>query len=309
RPDVRKILIVCPASLKINWRREWKKWDVKGLSIAFVSGEDTTTFPHEADVVIISFNLVKPYHSILRSCAWDMLIIDEVHNLRNVKTSERTQYTLGYAPKGKPAILPIEARYKLFLTGTAIVNRPIEMWPYLQALAPETFNNFFAYAKRYCDAQQTAYGWTFKGASHLDELQELLRSTVMIRRVKKDVAKELPKKIRQIIPIEDEVVRAMEAEGLSAIKEMIDKAEAEKVLAYLRDDKKGYQEAANKLRAARKAAFEEMARLRHEVALGKVPHIIKLATESLENGKVIIFAHHLDVIAKFKEEFGKRCVV
>lgn len=307
RPDVRKILIIGPASLKINWRREWKKWDIKGLSIGFVSGEDTTQFPN-TDVVIISFNLVKAYHAILRSITWDMVIIDEVHNLRNIKTSERTQYVFGFE-NAKKKIAPLDAKYKVALTGTPIVNRPIEMWPYLQWLAPQQFNHFFNYAKRYCGAHQTGYGWKFDGATNLDELQELLRSTVMIRRLKKDVAKELPKKIRQIIPIEDETIAAMEAAGLNAIKEMIEKLEAEKVLAYLRDDKKGYEEAATKLQAARRFAFDEMARLRHEVALAKVPHIIKLAQDSLENGKVIIFAHHHDVIDKFKKEFKDAAVV
>src|SRR5208282_2657207 len=101
-----------------------------------------------------------------------------------------------------PAVATIAADRRLFLTGTPIVNRPKELWPIIFSLCPTFEKDFFAYAKKYCGAVHNGFGWDFNGASNLEDLQERLRALFMVRRLKKDVLKELPPKRRQVLVLE-----------------------------------------------------------------------------------------------------------
>jgi superfamily II DNA or RNA helicase len=305
----RRILIICPASLKINWAREWAAWDVKGLSVGTVDGGKVAQWPASADVVIINFDLVGKHLAALRATPWDILIVDEAHNLRNPKAL-RTKRILGMRAKdGSFEAEPLPAKRLLFLTGTAIVNRPVELWPLISALAPTKFNNFFAFAKRYCGAVNDGYGWNFKGATNLHELQNELRASCMVRRLKADVLKELPPKTRQIIRLDAADIAKAERKTLIKIRDKLAELEAEKILAFLADDRDAYDHAVTRLKDAGRAAFEEMAELRHATSVAKVPHVVALVKEALEQGKVILFAHHKDVVAAYAQAFGAAAVV
>ena len=307
--EIKKVLIICPASLKINWSREWQKWDTKNLNVGIVKNGDPKSWIAGADVIIINFNLVSKHLDQIHAQMWDLLVIDEAHNLRNQK-SKRTSHILGLKDKnGSYTVQPIPAKRLIPMTGTPIVNRPIELWPLIHAVNPRHFNNFFAYAKRYCNAQNTGYGWNFKGASNLEELQAELRSHCLIRRTKTEVLKDLPSKTRQIIPIDNEFIVNKETKSLKKITDTMEKLEADKILAFLNDDLKAYEKAVKKLKEVTHTSFQEMARIRHQTALDKVPHVVEIVTEALEQGKVILFAHHKDVIKAYKEAFGDAAVV
>ncbi len=76
--DARRILIVCPASLKRNWRREWLKWDVKGLSIQVVDG--TTPQEFTGNVCVLNYDILTAHRAQLKDgAAWDVMILDEFH--------------------------------------------------------------------------------------------------------------------------------------------------------------------------------------------------------------------------------------
>jgi SWI/SNF-related matrix-associated actin-dependent regulator 1 of chromatin subfamily A len=170
----------------------------------------------------------------------------------------------------------------LLLTGTPMLNRPIEIQPLLAALAPEEFGNFMSFAKRYADAHQKNIGrrlvWDFSGASRLEELQERMRATVMVRRLKKDVLKELPPKRRQVVILPTNgAAKAVAAEQAAwerheqALADVRDEMD----LAHAAGDDESYEAAARKLQQATKLAFEEISRQRHAVAVAKVPAVIE----------------------------------
>lgn len=199
---------------------------------------------------------------------------------------------------------PIKARQRVFLTGTPIVNRPVELFPLISSLDPAAFGDFFPFAKRYCGARHNGFGWDFSGASNLDELQDKLRSRIMIRRLKADVLKDLPRKRRQIIEMPAATVgaaRAVEAEARAWVdrQSTLARLRAEAELAKAEDGNAAYEAAVAKLTAATKVAFDEMSKARHAVALAKV-HDVIAHVEALLNDeevpKVILFAHHRDVI-------------
>jgi len=84
----------------------------------------------------------------------------------------------------------------LLLSGTPILARPCELFNLLRMLRPDIFNNFFQFADRYCNPKETQYGMDYSGAANIRELHYLLENKIMVRRLKKDVLKELPPKIR-----------------------------------------------------------------------------------------------------------------
>ena len=285
-PSIRKVLILCPASLKLNWKREWLKWDIKGLSVGVIM-DGKSEFP-DTDVVILNYNakLLKNYIAAIHARTWDLLIIDEVHNLRNPK-AQWTKMVFGFTPrpgaKDQTVVPAITAGKKLYLTGTPITNRPIELWPLLSSLRPDIFNDFVKFAFRYCGPKNDGHGWDFKGESNLDELQELLRSTCMIRRLKTQVLKELPKKTRQIIELEDVKGLAKKEQSLiqKAAKRMAE-LKAAQTMAYLSNDLAAYKTAAAELKDLQKASFDTMSQVRHQTAVAKAPQVIQLIEELLE---------------------------
>lgn len=292
----RDILIVCPASIKLNWERELHKWLVADLTVGVAVAKQELP---ETNVVVINYDILGRYDLAART--WDLLVLDECHRLKNPKAA-RTKTALA-----------IPARRTLALSGTPIVNRPIELQPILGRLDPVAFGKFFPFAKRYANAHKTRWGWDFTGASHLDELQEKLRGSVLIRRLKRDVLAELPAKRRQVIGIPaNGLSDVLKAETLATDKteEEIAKLVALVELSKASEDAADYDEAVSKLRAAQQVAFEAMARIRHDTAVAKAPYVIEHVQEAIAEGhKIVVFAHHHDVVDQFVEAFGEQAVV
>ena len=317
-PTIENVLIVCPATPKLNWKREAKKWLVRPMTVEIANGAG---FPVRANVVIVNYEQLGKFRAAIDARAWDLIVCDECHYLKN-PNAQRTANVFGKFEKDKntgawvQTIKPIAARRRVFLTGTPFLNRPIELWPLLKALDPQGLGkNKMAFAKRYCAAYQSGYGWDFTGASNLPELQAKLRASIMIRRLKKDVLKELPAKRRQIVVIAPEG-----REAIAAVKrENAAEAAAEKRLEALRvavelskasEDPADYRRAVEALEEAAKVAFEEISRVRHEVAVAKIPQLIEHLENCIENqGKVVTMVWHHDVANALKAHFGDASVM
>ena len=301
-PDVQTILIICPASLRLNWKQEAEKWLLGERTIQVVDAKNPPS--HEADVLIINYDIIKKNAEFLAGFEWDLLIVDEAHYLKNPKT-QRTKNVLGGG---------IKAKRSLFLTGTPIVNKPIEIQPILAFINPDDFGNFFQFAKRYANAYQSRWGWDFSGASNLGELQEKLRSTCMVRRLKADVLTELPAKRRSVIEIPangktrfikaEQKAVAFHEENILSLKVAVETAKTV-------EDAQVYEDAVKALQGGVQAMLEEISRLRKETALAKAPvvadHVKNLVEET--DQKVVVFAHHHEVLDALVEAFGELGVV
>lgn len=290
-PEVHRVLVVCPQKLKLNWYRELRSWLVKPLSIGIA---ESHVFP-STDIVIINFDILHKWQAKMNGFWWDLLVIDEAHLIKNPK-ARRTQCVIGYRPRrDEPASMAksgIPAKRRLAMTGTPICNKREELWPIVSYLDPITFNNW----------------WRFNVKMSLDEVQEMLRSTIMIRRLKKDVLKDLPPKRRTIIPLEpDDNAREFIAREKAAMADKEDRMcalEAAVELAKASDDQSAYAAAVKALREGVQVSFEEISRIRHETALAKLP----MATEYIEGmleetDKLMILAHHRDVIDQLQKSF------
>lgn len=304
--EIKTVLVICPASLRLNWARELKKWLVKPRTVSVIETGKTPWPGTMAEIVIINYDLLKKFRRELRQHTWDLLVADECHALKNSK-AQRTREVVGHQPKGKDddGWTAIPAKRRVMLTGTPIVNRPNELWPIINFLNPGQWKNWFGFAKRYCGAVHNGYGWDFSGATHLDELQNLLRESIMIRRLKAEVLKELPPKRRQIITVPAngaadciKAEQAVEAANAATLHQA--RIDVEMAKAGASDE--AYQAAVQRLRDLSQLAFNELARARHDTAVAKIPYVV----EHLENcgEKVVVFVHHHDVADGIMEALG-----
>ena len=315
-PDIRKILVVCPASLKLNWQREAEKWlvekhEVKVLGTKVTKKINQTELPvGDRILAIVNYDILLKLRPILEKGSFDLIICDESHNLKNYK-AKRTQSLLGglLEEKGKESktlLRALNTRFWLMMTGTPILNRPNELWTTVKKLDPtglgESWKGFHF---RYCGAKHTGFGWDVSGASNLSELQDKLRGSIMIRRLKSEVLKELPAKRRRIIPLEaqstgteeklqDEASLNKKVEGLRAQIET--KRELAKTLGKELDElpeEKAFVEA---LTASVGETIGEMSVLRKELAQTKARECLPLLVDAAETEPVLIFCHHHDTI-------------
>ena len=312
-PTLKRVLIICPASLKLNWRRELEKWLCRKRAI-FVA--DSKAFAPLADgITVVNYDVLHKHELELRTTEWDMVVCDEAHYLKN-KDARRTKMVFGERAtkkekeQGMADVPGLQARKRVLLTGTPICNKPAELWPLINYLDPITWGNFFKFAVRYCGAHQNGFGWDFSGAANLAELQDKLRSTIMVRRLKKDVLTELPAKRRQVVefPADTPALRAVTRAEREAY-EGVDELEARVELAAASEDASAFEAAVAALKKGQQACFEGLSTLRLETARAKIPLCIEHIDEAVEeSSKVVVFAHHKEVVRALADRFGNAAV-
>jgi SWI/SNF-related matrix-associated actin-dependent regulator 1 of chromatin subfamily A len=189
------VLVVCPASLKLNWAREIRLVDPQAaIEVLGLGGHGCTT----PRWVIVNYDLLARQAERLHALAWAGVILDEAHFIKNA--SQRTSHCLRLlgvsAKEGFEERAPAQV---YLLTGTPLTNRPRDLFNLLRAVGHPAARSFLSFAKRYCGAYRNEFGWVTDGASNLGELN-LLMKEVMLRRMKDEVL-DLPPKIRSWVPV------------------------------------------------------------------------------------------------------------
>lgn len=290
RKDLRPALIVCPASLKLNWEAEIRKFaeSCPENVTEVLSGENS--YEPEAPILTINYDILASWKTVLEGKA-KVVVLDESHYIKN-RSAQRTKAVQEIA-KGVEAII--------CLTGTPVLNRPMDLFTQLNLLAPDEFPDYFQYGLRYCAGHKKKifvrggkekYVWDFSGASNTNELYERLRSTVMIRRLKKDVLKELPPKRIAVIPVglsKPEEYRIAERDFMYWLKEWTKRGKYDQ----------------NRLEAAVRAeALAKIEYLKQCAVRLKIKSVLEWVSDFLESGeKLILFAHHRNVINYLEKQF------
>lgn len=273
-PEKRPVIVVVPASLKLNWEKEARMWMAAPV-VQVLSGTKPNV-PLIGEIIIINYDILSGWLPALKEIKAKVLVLDEVHYTKN-QTAKRTK-----AVRALKKTIP----HLLALSGTPIINRPVEAFTVLSML-DTSFNSFWKFTQRYCDAKNNGFGWDFSGASNTEELHKKLTETVMIRRMKADVLTDLPAKIRSFTPI--------------ALRNETNYKKAEKnFIDWIRENR---GDAAAK-KAKNAEALAEVEVLKQVSIAEKLPGCIQWIQDFLEvNDKLVVFANHKIVIEELMAEF------
>jgi len=297
--NLKDVLIVCPKSVKINWQRELEKWLTPKRTVTVINNAPGSIVKH--DIVIINYDMVIKFEDWLIERQWDIIIVDESARLKNPKAKRS---------KVMKKILHHSDR-KLFLTGTPILNRPVELYSQLDMLGSQLGKNWYHFVTTYCDAYQDKFGWRVNGATNLEELQIKLRTELMIRRTKADVLTDLPPKARQIIELTGKYTTEINNERNYRKSYLANKREIKREMRRWKEENETkYKDAVQRLKGIELTNIAEISKLRHQIALAKLPEAIEHIDEILENeNKILVFAHHRDIIEVLQNHYHENSVV
>jgi len=310
--DAYPALIVCPASLKFNWRNEINKCVNRKVFViknGSLKAKEKVEFD-AAEIIIINYDVLKKHSENLNGKKFQAVVYDESHYCKNYKAA-RTKAAKEIAK---------EIPFRFCLTGTPILNRPQELLSQLDMLGRiNDLGGFWHFAKRYCDAHQIKIGrnqfiWDFSGAKNLVELNAKLRQTCLVRRLKKDVLTELPDKIRQDVSVELSNKNEYQKAERELISYLRDKVETDK--KFLEGIENESEEEQKKLISERKNDVTQKAiraqilvsinTLRQVAAQGKLESLYEFIEETCveNNEKLLVFCEHTAIIDAIVARFN-----
>lgn len=300
--DLFPCMVVCPASVKSGWLREWKETNPdRRVSIISTSSplED-----FEADVIVINYDILgkrvtkengKTSLEIrldgMKKKSFSLVIADEIHFLKNRKSIRSKSF--------KKLIHKVPS--VIGLTGTLIMNRPAELLNILmlieriKEIAPDDqYHHYFF--ERYCNMKETNFGLDISGASNIKELNRLLKECCYFQVSKRDALKELP-------PISENVVEC-EITNKRAYKKAKDD-----LLQFIEDKFKDEEKVE---KAARAEFLVKLSTLKQLSLEGKEKFIKKWVEEWMEANeeeKLLVFASQSTILTKIAGEFKEGLLI
>ena len=277
----KKILIICPASLKINWQREIENYSDRPVFIS-----EGKKFSTESDFVIVNYDILKNFHdtkekdnSLLNQSNFDLVILDEAHMISNPQ-AQRTKIINHFVKNIKRVWL---------LTGTPMTSRPMNYYNLLNIIESPVAQNWMAYAIRYCQGYQFMAGrrkvWNVTGASNLEELRDRT-SKQILRRLKEDVL-DLPDKI------------------ISPVYLRLKSKEYEELMGEYYDWFDKNPDEASSLTVQ----FSKLMKVRKVISNEKTKQTIEIVENIIEQGKkVIVFTNFTDSLQTIYKHFEKQAV-
>lgn len=329
-PSIQTILAICPAYLKLNWRAELRRWMVVDRPIVILDSDTCERLPatsppipalpdgasakekaeHKkkkaarslsrklvfpADrhprVVIVNYEIL---HRFDRIPHFDLMICDEAHYIKSLEAL-RTQ-----------AVFTIKTRRTLAMTGTPALNRPVELYALIKLMMGSDAPPYRKFVVKFCGAKQN--GTDVSGCTNPILLQQFLRKSFMVRRLKKDVLKELPPKERQIIelPATGKIKMAVDMErGVWQLHEdTLAELRARRDEAEIAGDDVAFAEIGRSYSKQMQIAFTALSKLRVELSLFKVPLIANHLQDAMagNDNKFVVFFYHKDALYKLAEE-------
>ena len=281
-------LVVCPASVKRNWAREIAL-ATRSDTVHIIEGTRAQRIPRDVRWVVVNYDVLARHVDELGAVPWSALVFDEAHYLKN-HTSKRSRMARELASAATTLAPKDPAVY--LLTGTPLTNRPRDLFVLLQLVGHPLGRSFLSFAKRYCAAERTDYGWKTDGASNVAELTVQLHGT-MLRRAKEEVLS-LPPKLRTWLP-----TTVASGTGAREIREVV-------TLLLARSSRTSETRDAR----ARTHLLALLTRARQKLAVAKVDTTLDFVRGAVEQGeKVIVFSCFDDPLQALAKALGSQAVV
>jgi superfamily II DNA or RNA helicase len=258
--DAYPAVVICPASLKLNWEREAQRW-LPHRSLTVVSG--TGTVAAAADITVVNYDIIHAHRTRLALRRPKALVLDESHYVKNPR-AKRTQSVRRLAESLAPDAL------RLALTGTPVMNHAEELIPQLRILGRlEDFGSGARFARR------------FQGVGAEERIHWHLRRRCFVRRSKADVLPQLPAKRQVAVPV------ALDNERDYRLAE-------EDVIAWLREQPLDLRELDRKVAAALRAErLAQLNALRRLASDGKGNAALAWIEDFLASDEpLVVFAGH-----------------
>jgi SWI/SNF-related matrix-associated actin-dependent regulator 1 of chromatin subfamily A len=269
--DAFPAIVVCPASLKLNWERETRRW-LPHRRVAVVEGR--AAVPETGEITILNYEIVAAHREALARLHPRALVVDESHYAKNPQ-AKRTQAVRRLAASFDDDAL------RLALTGTPVLNHADELISQLRVIGRlEDFGSGARFSRQ------------FQGALTEERLHWHLRRRCFVRRLKSEVLPQLPPKRRVVVAV------ALDNQREYRLAE-------QDVIAWLREQPLDLSELnariAATLRAERLAQLTTLQRL---AARGKLSAALTWIHDFLESGEpLVVFARHVDVQRAVLERF------
>ena len=216
--EAKKTLVVCPASLRLNWAREIAMWSIIPDASVYTVLKSRDGVSLQTDFVVISYALLNnpSILAALMAGRWDHLILDEAHALKDPRGNKRTQILTA------PDLIPSVVGRITMISGTILPNQPIECynalrllnWDAIDRMSLTAFRNeYYELGSGFVrgpvwDEGKQSNVWKVHWSdsvrnvpTNLDDLQRRLRKYVMVRRLKEQVLTQLPAKQWHPFPV------------------------------------------------------------------------------------------------------------
>lgn len=276
----KKILVVCPSSVKINWMREFYKWsDYKNIFIVGSKGSTpakNVRIDKDAEVIIVNYDLLSiPTINIqIKRMTFDVGIMDECHYLMSAN-SKRTKALI--TANG----LIWRCKYKWCLSGTFLRNRNRDAYALLRSLFPHRlgiYKDYEMYAAYFCGGHMGAFGYNDSASTHTEELGKMI-APIMLRRTRTDVLKELP-------PVREANIFLDHDAGIKKVVDSEENFTVDEINAFRQFEQLG-----------------KTASYRKELAMAKETQVLGYIKEALNNNdKLVVFAYHRELIQNLSDE-------
>lgn len=303
RIGAERILVVCPACVRPNWRDQFA--EVSVFDRPFVALTKTTDAPGRTGVTAVSYELAErgPTHEAIVSNPWDLVVIDEVHFLKARTTLSDKGDNVSKRALAILQGIGRQARRMWGLSGTLVPNGyAAELWPWLRSVGATSLS-YAEFVKHFSTGHHNGYGYVITGNRNTAEFRAMIKK-VCLRRTLEDVGMQLPELTITSInvdagPVDTELYFIG---GTSKV------AEQEAALRAMLGTITSNTERPGADAALVLQGMEDSASSFHRyTGLAKVPPVADLVATELESGleKIAIYAHHRDVVAELQRRLSK----
>lgn len=283
-----KMLVICPASLIYNWQNEIEKFAPHFKThIYYGPNRDFKQFIHnDEDILICSYAKARNYFKQLSTIVWDVMVLDESHNIRSIK-AQTTQ-----------VIHQLKAQSNIILSGTPMVNNTFDLYAQFEVILPGYFSG-----QEFFNSSYALPIDKMRNALAIQNLNKLTKPFIL-RRTKQQVATDLPEKIETVLYCE---MNEDQREAYDSVKQEVGSS------VFL-----GIQ--ANGLEKSRLSIIQAIGKLRQIcshpklVANGefdatssiKLNLLMEEIERNLGNHKVLVFSQYIGMLNEISQELQTR---